>query len=99
MNEFERYAHAPEEPLARYLRVRVETLRAWRSGARPLPWWVPELLRLRQMECDQMMRAAGYRRMGIARDGQTAQVYRFAPIVASTPAAPISAIADARMRA
>ena len=93
------YAHAPEEALARSLRITIKTLRAWRSGASPVPWWVPELLRLRQVEFDRLMRSAGYRRMGIVRAGQSAQVYRFAPIVANTPPAPVSAISEELLRA
>lgn len=80
LGEFELYAHAPDPVLARALRVTPATLRAWRSGRRPVPWWVPELLRLRAWQCDAEMRAAGYRRLGIAKPGQIAQVYTFAPI-------------------
>lgn len=99
LGEFELYAHAPEEALARSLRITIKTLRAWRSGTSPVPWWVPELLRLRQADLDRLMRSAGYRRIGIVRAGESAQVYRFAPIVANTPPAPVAAIPDALMRA
>lgn len=99
LGEFDLYAHAPEDVLARGLRVTVATLRAWRSGARPIPWWVPELLRLRQLDFDRLMRSAGYRRIGLVKPGQTAQVYRFAPIVAGTPPAAATAIPDALLRA
>jgi hypothetical protein len=70
--EFEYYAHAPDDALARYLRVTPSTIRAWRSGKRPLPWWVPELLRLRQWECDDRMRRMGYVRLGVTKPGQEA---------------------------
>jgi len=94
-SEFEAYAHAPDEALARGLRVTPATIRAWRSGKRPIPWWVPELLRLRLWRFDADMRAAGYRRMGIAKPGQSAQVYTFAPIVpGSRPAPPTLSLVD-----
>jgi hypothetical protein len=80
LGEFELYAHAPDNVLAVGLRVTPATIRAWRSGKRPIPWWVPELLRLRLWQFDAEMRAAGYRRMGIATSVQSAQVYTFAPI-------------------
>lgn len=86
VEEFELYAHAPDPALARALRVTPATLRAWRSGRRPIPWWVPELLRLRAWQRDADMRAMGYRRMGIVKSGQSAQVYTFAPIRANEQA-------------
>jgi len=89
------YAHAPDEALARGLRVTPATIRAWRSGKRPIPWWVPELLRLRLWQFDAEMRAVGYRRLGIAKPGQSAQVYTFAPIVpGARPAAPTLALVE-----
>jgi len=67
--ELHAYATSPDEGLARYLRVTPKTLRAWRSGERPVPWWVPELLRLRQWEKDDYMRRMGYQRIGIVKPG------------------------------
>lgn len=48
----------------------------------------PELLRLRLWQFDAEMRAVGYRRLGIAKPGQSAQVYTFAPIGANLRLAP-----------
>ncbi|MBT2180483.1 hypothetical protein KKP06_21955 [Ralstonia pickettii] len=73
--EFEHYAHAPDPALARYLRVTLATIRAWRSGKRAVPWWVPELLRLRQWEHDDHMRRMGYQRLAVVKNGPTAKVY------------------------
>lgn len=96
LGELELYAHAPEATLAHTLRITVKTLRAWRAGTSPVPWWVPELLRLRAWQRDADMRASGYRRIGIARSGESAVVYTlpsrhrpisFAPTQADTPEA------------
>lgn len=79
--EFDYYTQGvPDQSLARSLRVTPATVRAWRSGKAFPPWWTTELLRLKQMEFDSMMRAVGYRRLGICKPGQSAQVYTFAPI-------------------
>lgn len=91
LGELELYAHAPEDMLARTLRVTVKTLRAWRSGSSPVPWWVPELLRLRAWQRDADMRAMGYRRLGIA---GTATVYTLPARPRYVPVAPTLSLID-----
>ncbi|WP_175537203.1 hypothetical protein [Ralstonia sp. NFACC01] len=91
LGELELYAHAPEVMLARTLRVTVKTLRAWRSGSSPVPWWVPELLRLRAWQRDADMRAMGYRRLGIA---GTATVYTLPARPRYVPASPTLSLID-----
>lgn len=45
--------------LARSLRRDERTVRDWLSGRQRVPWWVPEILRLRRMELDLRMRQMG----------------------------------------
>lgn len=45
--------------LARSLRRDERTVRDWLSGKQRVPWWVPEILRLRRMELDNRMREMG----------------------------------------
>ena len=85
------YAHAPDASLAHSLRVTVATIRAWRSGLRPIPWWVPELLRLRQWQLDADMRAAGYRRLGVA---GSATIYTLPARSRMSVAAPTLSLVD-----
>ncbi|WP_343549433.1 hypothetical protein [Ralstonia sp.] len=94
VEEFELYAHAPDPALARALRVTPATLRAWRSGRRPIPWWVPELLRLRAWQRDADMRAMGYRRMGIVKSGSTAAVYTLPTRLQPASVAPTLTLID-----
>ncbi|WP_431068101.1 hypothetical protein [Ralstonia holmesii] len=91
LGEFDLYAHAPEDTLARTLRITVKTLRAWRSGSSPVPWWVPELLRLRAWQRDADMRSMGYRRLGIA---GSATVYTLPARRHSVAAAPTLSLID-----
>ncbi|RKF33415.1 hypothetical protein BCY88_10170 [Paraburkholderia fungorum] len=42
--------------LARELRRSERSVRDWLSGRERVPWWVPELLRLRDMEHDLRLR-------------------------------------------
>lgn len=70
--EFEHYAQGvPTDALARRLRCTGATISAWLSGRRAPPWWVPELLRLQEMERDDMARQMGYAkalpRLGVVR--------------------------------
>ena len=47
----------PLPVLARRLRRDERTVKDWLSGKTRVPWWVPELLRLQQMEaCDSSAR-------------------------------------------
>lgn len=70
--EFEHYAQGvPTDALARRLRCTSATISAWISGRRAPPWWVPELLRLQEMERADMARQMGYAkalpRLGVVR--------------------------------
>lgn len=42
----------PLADLARRLRRDPRTVRDWLNGRQRVPWWVPEILRLKQMEAD-----------------------------------------------
>lgn len=51
--EFAHYAMGiPLAELARQLRRDEKTVRDWLSTRRRVPWWVPEILRLKRMEGD-----------------------------------------------
>ena len=56
--------------LARLLRRSERTVSDWLTGKARLPWWVPELMRLRQMEARERHRQMGFanlpRRLAIA---------------------------------
>lgn len=45
--------------LARSLRRDERTVRDWLNERAKIPWWVPEILRLRRMELDLRMREMG----------------------------------------
>jgi len=49
----------PVAVLAKRLRRDERTVRDWLSGRRPVPWWVPEILRLKHMESDLRHRQMG----------------------------------------
>lgn len=49
----------PLTDLARSLRRDERTVRDWLNGRTRVPWWVPEILRLRRMELDLRMRQMG----------------------------------------
>jgi hypothetical protein len=42
--------------IARVLRRDERTIRDWRTGRAKLPWWVPEILRLKRMEMVERQR-------------------------------------------
>jgi hypothetical protein len=42
--------------LARLLRRDERTVKRWLAETQPVPWWVPELLRLRHMEAEERHR-------------------------------------------
>jgi len=51
--EFAHYAMGvPLDDLARRLRRDERTVRDWLSGRSRVPWWVPEIMRLKRMEAD-----------------------------------------------
>jgi hypothetical protein len=49
----------PIRDLARSLRRDPRTVKDWLSGRQRVPWWVPEILRLRRMELDLRQRQMG----------------------------------------
>jgi len=55
--------------LARSLRRDERTVKDWLSGKTKVPWWVPEILRLKRMEADLRHRQMGmgplYAKLGI----------------------------------
>jgi hypothetical protein len=44
------------DALARLLRRDERTVKRWLNETQPVPWWVPEILRLKQMEADERHR-------------------------------------------
>lgn len=62
--EFRHYAEwIPKKHLAKLLRKSERTINDWTTEKQRIPFWVPELLRLRELEQQQQMR-----RMGIQQD-------------------------------
>jgi hypothetical protein len=58
--EFAYYAMAyPGDNLARMLRRDERTVKDWLSGRTRVPWWVPEILRLKRMEAELRHRQMG----------------------------------------
>jgi hypothetical protein len=58
--EFEYYSLGiPDKDLARQLCRTEQTIAAWRNGEAKIPFWVPELLRLRRFEHYHRMREMG----------------------------------------
>lgn len=53
----------PIKIIARELRRTERSVRDWLSGAKRVPWWVPELLRLRDMESNLRLREMGIGRL------------------------------------
>lgn len=49
----------PLKDLARRLRRDERTVRDWINGKQRVPWWVPEILRLKRMEADLRHRQMG----------------------------------------
>lgn len=55
--EFEYYSLGiPTKDLARQLLESEETITAWRNGEKKIPWYIPEILRLRRFEHYERMR-------------------------------------------
>lgn len=70
-------ANIPLQDLARQLRRDQRTVRDWLTERQRVPFWVPELLRLRNVEAEQQLRQMGIsvqlRRLGVV----TGDVVRF----------------------
>jgi hypothetical protein len=62
--EFNYYAAGRDAAsLANELRRDERTVRDWMTGRTRVPWWVPEILRLRRMEHDEWRRQVGFERL------------------------------------
>jgi len=48
--------HGTIKDIARRLRRDERTVRDWASGKKRVPWWVPEIMRLKRMESYQQLR-------------------------------------------
>lgn len=78
-------AGIPLKDLARQLRRSERTVSDWLNECQKIPFWVPELLRLRNEE-----RANQLRRMGVAINARRSGVVSGDVIPFKTPAQPIS---------
>lgn len=60
--------------VARTLRRSEKSVKNWLTGKARVPWWVPEILRLKKLEHDQMVfQMTGMRtlaRLGVVEDGE-----------------------------
>lgn len=55
--ELRHYAQfIPLRELSKRLRRSERSVRDWLSGAKKIPWWVPEIIRLQHMEYAEVMR-------------------------------------------
>lgn len=87
-NELNHYAQGmPLKDLARRLRRSERSVRDWLSGAKKVPWWIPEILRLQNVEHAQMLRQMGVqpvlKRLGLVTS--TATLYSFPRIEPAEP--------------
>lgn len=85
----------PLPDLARRLRRDERTVRDWLNGRTRVPWWVPEILRLKHMEADLRHRQMGFgplrAKLGIV-GADVLTLARPAGVDAVTPAAIPAAI-------
>ena len=78
--EFAYYAMGvPLPDLARRLRRDERTVRDWLSGRTRVPWWVPELLRLKRLEADIRHRQMGMGSLPARLGVVSAEVIALAP--------------------
>ena len=79
-NELGHYAqNVPIKDLARRLRRSERSVRDWLSGSKKVPFWVPELIRLQNLEHTERMRQMGMNplRASLGLVTKTATVYEF----------------------
>ena len=77
--EFAYYAMGvPLADLARRLRRDERTVRDWLSGRTRVPWWVPEIMRLKRIEADLRHRQMGMGSLGAKLGLATADVITLA---------------------
>lgn len=77
--------------LARRLRRDERTVRDWLNGRTRVPWWVPEILRLKRMEAELRHKQMGMGTLAPALGIVSADVIELAP--SKQPAPPASAAA------
>jgi hypothetical protein len=63
MNHYALWYGSPAE-LAKALKRSERSVRDWLSGKQRVPWWVPELMRLKKMEHDNMVYQMTGRQLG-----------------------------------
>lgn len=91
-NELRHYAQfMPIKDLAKRLRRSERSVRDWLSYAEKMPWWVPEVIRLQNMERDAMLHQMGMNtaraRLGLVT--KTAILYELPrPAIVPVPDAP-----------
>lgn len=76
----------PRPTLARILRRDERTVRDWLAGRTRVPWWVPEIMRLKRMEADLRHRQMGMGPLPTALGVVTADVIALAPQDGKKPA-------------
>ncbi len=83
--EFAHYVMGRDlKDVARQLRRDEKTVRDWLSGRARVPWWVPELLRLKHLEGEQYRRMLdyysgqkrSYARLGVVMPDNTLQLHQ-----------------------
>jgi hypothetical protein len=80
------YAMAwPGKNLARFLRRDERTVKDWLSGRTRVPWWVPEILRLKRMEAELRHQQMGMGKLAPRLGVVTADVLTLAQPVIQKP--------------
>lgn len=82
----------PIPDLARRLRRDEKTVKHWLNGKAKVPWWVPEILRLKRMEAELRHKQMGMGTLAPALGIVSADVIALAP--SKEPAPPASAAAS-----
>ena len=76
--------------IARELRRTERSVRDWLNGRKKVPWWVPEVMRLRSLERDVRMQQMGIKRIAPKLSMVSATVAEWRPPAPiPRPAAPI----------
>ncbi len=75
----------PLPDLARRLRRDQRTVRNWLTGRARVPWWVPEILRLKRMEAELRHKQMGMGTLAPLLGVVSAEVIALAPHKAKTP--------------
>jgi hypothetical protein len=84
--ELRYYAMAwPGKNLSRFLRRDERTVKDWLSGKTRVPWWVPEILRLKRMEAELRHQQMGMGKLAPVLGVVGADVITLAQPAARTP--------------